>query len=160
MRPRLPTLTSRYLAAIRARGDNLLAQVSDFKAIYGTPTFSYALTTTTDPVQSGKVAQFKIMVTNLTDSRAFSDFAFHVPRFTTYYQGYPEGKAPSVALGCVAPGGSVSADLDFKVLGGNQSPPDGSIITLVLTDLTRGVSVSRSIGVNKAIIISDHNTSQ
>jgi hypothetical protein len=50
-----------------------------------------------------------------------------------------------VVLGWVAPGASASANLDLKVLGGNQSPPDGSIVTLVLTDLSRGASVSRSV---------------
>jgi hypothetical protein len=118
--------------------------------VYVSPTFSYGLTTTTDPVQPGKMAQFTITVTNLTDSRAFSEFAFHVPKFTTY-KGYPEGTATSVVLGWIAAGASASANLDFKVLGGNQSPPDGSVVTLVLTDLNCGASVSHSIGINKAI---------
>jgi hypothetical protein len=136
-------------AALRG-GNNLLAQASDFKAVYVSPTFSHGLTTTTDPVQPGKVAQFTITVTNVTDSRAFSEFAFHVPKFTTY-KGYPEGTASSVVLGWIAAGASVSANLDFKVLGGNQSPPDGTIITLVLTDLSRGASFSHSVGVNQKI---------
>jgi hypothetical protein len=136
-------------AELRDGGKHLLAQAGAFKSFYVAPTFSYALTTTKDRLQPGKVAQFTITVTNLTDSKAFAEFAFHVPEFTTY-RGYSEGTPSSVALGWVAPGASASASLDFKVLGGNQSPPDGSIVTLVLTDLSRGASVSRSVMTNSS----------
>jgi hypothetical protein len=131
-------------AELRDGGKSLLAQASAFKSFYVAPTFSYALTTTKDRLQPGKVVQLTITVTNLTDSKALAEFAFHVPEFTTY-RGYSEGTLSSVVLGWVAPGASASANLDFKVLGGNQSPPDGSIVTVVLSDLSRGASVSRSV---------------
>jgi hypothetical protein len=47
----------------------------------------------------------------------------------------------------------------MKVLGGNQSPPDGSIVTLVLTDLNRGVSVSHSVTTNSSFAQSGRNCS-
>jgi hypothetical protein len=143
-------------AALRDGGEHLLTQASAFKSFYVAPTFSYALTTTKDPVQPGKVAQFTITVTNLTDSKAFAEFAFHVPEFTTY-RDYAEGTPSSVVLGWVAPDASASANLDFKVLGGNQSPPDGSIVTLVLTDLSRGASVSHSVTTNSSFTQSGRN---
>jgi hypothetical protein len=137
-------------AALRDSANHLLTQASDFRAVYAAPTFSYMLTTTTDAVQPGKMAQFDIKVTNLTDSRAYSAFVFHVPRFTSYGR-FLEGIACGVAPGWVGPGASVSVNLDLKVLGGNQSPPDGSILTLALTDLSRGASLSLCVGVNQRI---------
>jgi hypothetical protein len=140
----------RIQAAIRDSGNNLLTQASDFKAVYVAPTFSYMLTTTTDPVQPGKVAQFTIKVTNLTDKSAYSALAFHVPRFTSYGR-FPEGTACGLAPVWVDAGASISINVDLRVTGGNQSPPDGSIITLVLTDPLRGASFSHSVAVNQKL---------
>lgn len=137
-------------ATLRNSDNHVLTQVSDVKPVYPFPTFSYMLTTTTDPVQSGKVAQFMITVTNLTDSRAYATLAFHVPRFTSYGR-FQEGTASSLALGWVDVGATLSANLDLRVRGGNESPPDGSIVTLVLTDLLRGASFSHSVGVSRKI---------
>jgi hypothetical protein len=142
-----PTSAQPILTPTPSPTARALTQLSDI---------SYALTTTKDPVQPGKVAQFTITVTNLTDSKAFAEFAFHVPEFTTY-RGYAEGTPSSVVLGWVAPGASASANLDFKVIGGNQSPPDGSIVTLVLTDLSRGASVSHSVTTNSSFTQSGRN---
>ncbi len=57
-------------AALEDGNGNLLAEASDAKAVYAAPTFSYALTTTTDPAQPGKMAQFTVTVNNLSDARA------------------------------------------------------------------------------------------
>jgi hypothetical protein len=135
-------------AALRDGDGHLLTQASDFKVVYPTPVFSYALTAITDSVEPGKVAQLTITVNNLTDSTAFSSFNFQVPKFTTY-MGYKAGTASAVGPGHVAAGASKSETVDLKVLGGNQSPPDGSIITLVLVDPARGASVSYSLVVSK-----------
>jgi hypothetical protein len=137
-------------AALRDGGDHVLAQASNCKAVYAAPTFSYVLTTTTDPVQPGEVAQFTISVHNLTDKSAHLELTFHVPKFTAY-DSFPEGAAAGLAGRWVDAGASVSVNVDLKVLGGNRSPPDGSIITLVLTDLNCGASVSLSVGVGKAV---------
>jgi S1-C subfamily serine protease len=137
-------------AALRDGGGHVLAQASACKAVYAAPTFSYVLTTTTDPVQPGEVAQFTISVHNLTDKSAYLELAFHVPKFTEYDRLH-EGAATGFAGRWVDADASVSDDVDLKVLGGNRSPPDGSIITLAMTDLKRGALVSFSVGVNKAI---------
>ena len=136
-------------AALRDSVDNPLAQASDAKAVYATPTFSYALSTRTGPAPPGKIAQFTVTSTNLSDTREYLQFAFHVPRFTTF-RNYPEGTACDLVPGWVNPGASVSTNIDLIVVGGNQSPPDGSIIALGLADLTRGASVSRSVRVRAA----------
>jgi uncharacterized repeat protein (TIGR01451 family) len=133
-------------AALGESVDNPLAKASDARAIYATPTFSYALTTTTDPAQPGKLAQFTVTATNLSDAREYLQFTFHVPKFTTF-RNYPEGIACDLVPGWVSPGASVSTNIDLTIVGGNQSPPDGSIINLGLADLTRGASVSRSVTV-------------
>jgi hypothetical protein len=140
------------LVAQAALGDSVdspLAQASDAKAVYATPTFSYALSTRTGPAPPGKIAQFTVTSTNLSDTREYLQFAFHVPRFTTF-RNYPEGTACDLVPGWVSPGASVSTNIDLTVGGGNQSPPDGSIIALGLADLTRGASVSRSVRVRAA----------
>ena len=133
-------------AALGESVDNPLAQASDTKAIYAAPTFSYVLTTTTDPAQPGKFAQFTVTATNLSDTREYLQFSFHVPRFTTF-RNYPEGTACDLVPGWVSPGASISTNIDLTILGGNQSPPDGSIINLCLADLARGALVSRSVSV-------------
>jgi hypothetical protein len=72
---------------------------------------------------------------------------FRVPRFTTYHS-YTEGMTCDVVPGWVNAGASVSTIIDLNVVGGNQTPPEGSIVTLELRDLDRGASVSRTIGIN------------
>jgi hypothetical protein len=53
-------------AALLDSASHILAQASDTKAIYAAPAFSYALTTSTDPVKPGQTAQFTVTVTNLS----------------------------------------------------------------------------------------------
>jgi hypothetical protein len=59
-----------------------------------------------------------------------------------------QGATCDVVPGWVNAGASVSTNIDLTVVGGNQTPPEGSIITLELRDLERGAAVSRTIGVN------------
>ncbi len=118
-------------------------------AEYANQKFSYALTTTTDPAQPGKAAQFTLTVTNLTSSREYLRLIFHVPRFTRY-RGSVEGVSVELAPGWVSGGASVSTYIDLTVIGGNQSPPDGSVIALALVDPDRGASFSRSVTVKAA----------
>jgi hypothetical protein len=51
-------------AAFRNSAGQILAQVSDAKVVYVTPTLSCSLATTTNPARSGQVAQFTVSVTN------------------------------------------------------------------------------------------------
>ena len=53
-------------------------------------------------------------------------------------------------VGYVAAGATASFNLDFTVLSGAQAPPNGSLITLVLSDLARSVSVSRTVTARSA----------
>ena len=114
-----------------------------------TPAVSYALTTTTDPARPGQVVQFTATVSNLTTASQYIILSYHVPNFTAY-GGYPAGSALSYILGYVAAGASESFNLDFTVLSGAQAPPNGSAITLALSDSTRSLSVSRTVTVRTA----------
>jgi hypothetical protein len=127
-------------------GGQILAQASDAKAIYAVPALSYALTTTTDPDKAGQVVQFKVTVSNLTTASQYVSFSYHVPTFTVY-SSYPAGTALSYTVGYVAAGASQSFNLDFTVLSGAQAPPNGSLITLLMSDGARSASVSRTVTV-------------
>jgi hypothetical protein len=133
-------------AAWKDSGSQILAQASDAKAIYAVPALSYALTTTTDPDKAGQVVQFKVTVSNLTTASQYVSFSYHVPNFTVY-SSYPAGTALSYTVGYVAAGASQSFNLDFTVLSGVQAPPNGSLITLLLSDAARSASVSRTVTV-------------
>jgi hypothetical protein len=112
---------------------------------------SYALTTTTDPVKPGQVVQFKLTASNVTSADQFVSVVYHVPQFTTAVgTGYAAGTALSYPFGSIAPGVSESVYLDFKVLSGTSNPPDGSLLTLVVSDQASGASVSRSATVKSA----------
>jgi hypothetical protein len=128
-------------------GGLILTQASDAKSIYSTPAVSYALTTTTDPVGPGKTLQFRAAATNLTTTSQYVTFSYHVPNFTAY-GGYPAGTLLTYTIGYVAAGASQSVNLSFTVLSGSQTPPKGSLSTLVVSDDARGESVSRTVTVN------------
>jgi uncharacterized repeat protein (TIGR01451 family) len=136
-------------AAWKDSGGQILAQASDAKAIYAVPALSYALTTTTDPVKAGQVVQFKVTVSNLTTASQFVSFSYHVPNFTVD-GSYPAGTYFTYTLGDVAAGASQTVHFDFTVLSGVQAPPNGSLITLVMSDGARGASVSRTVTVKSA----------
>lgn len=113
--------------------------------------FSYALTTTTDPVRPGQIVQFKLTASNLTSATQSLSVLYHVPQFTTAIgTGYPAGTALSHTFGNIAAGVSESMYLDFKVVSGTPNPPDGSVVTLVVSDQATGTSVSRSATVKSA----------
>jgi large repetitive protein len=128
-------------------GGLILTQASDTKAIYATPAVSYSLTTTTDPIGPGKTLQFKFTATNKATTSQYVTFSYHVPNFTAY-SGYPAGTILTYAIGYVAAGASQSVNLSFTTLSGSQTPPKGSLITLVVSDDVRGAAVSRTVTVN------------
>src|ERR1700730_9585700 len=97
-------------------------------------TFFYALTTTTDPAKPGQVVQYKLTASNLTNAAQYLSVGYHVPQFTTSINGYLAGTALSYTFGYIAAGTSQSVYLDFKVLNGTQNPPDGSLVTLEISN--------------------------
>ena len=122
------------------------AQASDSRAVYTTPEFEYTITSPTDPVLPGHVAEFDVTVHNVSGSLASAGLYFTVPESTTYVaNGHPAGSLDSVSFSNVPDGTSRTAKLLFAVPGGNMSPPSGTTITLNVTDINRGGSVSRSI---------------
>jgi hypothetical protein len=136
-------------AAWKDSGGQILAQASDAKAIYAVPALSYALTTTTDPDKAGQVVQFKVTVSNLTTASQYVTLYYHVPNFTVS-GSYPAGTALSYIVGYVAAGSSQSLNFDFTVLSGAQAPPNGSLITLLMSDAARSASFSRTVTVRTA----------
>jgi hypothetical protein len=104
------------------------------------------ITSPTDPVNAGDVAEFDVTVTNLNAAQQVVVVHFTVPQFTTY-NGAPAGTDASYNFSYVAPGISETAKLLFTVDGGNTPPPSGSTITLDVIDLARAGSVSKTIEV-------------
>ena len=51
-------------------------------------------------------------------------------------------------MGTVAAGATQSVTFDFTVLSGSQAPPNGSLITPVVSDRAHGALVSRTVAVN------------
>jgi hypothetical protein len=137
-------------AAFRNSAGQILAQASDAKAIYLSPPLTYALTTTTNPARSGQTAQFTVSVTNVSKAAQYVTLNYHVPQFTTD-GGYVAGTSLTYVIGNVAVGATQNVTLAITVLSGSQTPPNGSLITLVVADLTHGATVSRSTAVNQTL---------
>jgi Domain of unknown function DUF11 len=149
---RKETNRSRWLAYVRLAPFwlFLLTLLSAFgRTSAAAPTVSYALTTTTDSVAPGKTVQFRVTLTNLTTTSQSVSLSYKIPNFT-HYSSYPAGTAFTYNVGTVAAGASESVDFDFMVLSGTQTPPNGSAITLLISDVARGVSVSRTATVRSA----------
>ena len=100
----------------------------------------YVLTTQNDPVKPGHVLEFEATVRNLSGSPQIVRLDFIVPEFTTY-NGSPPGTPHFVIVGPLPSGDSHTFRLLFNVDGGNTAPPDGTVISLTLTDQARGVTV-------------------
>lgn len=119
-----------------------------------TPSYTYTLTTTSDSVKPGGVAEFVAKVTNYTATAAKITASFTVPANTTFGADYPAGTAEFATFprpnAYVPPGATQALILRLNVLGGNVSPPDGTTITLNLVDLDTGVTISRSVVVQSA----------
>ena len=109
----------------------------------------YVLTAPIDPVKPGHVLEFDVTVRNLSASSQTVTVSFTVPDFTTY-NGIPAGMAASYSFFTVLAGTTETAKLLLVVSGGNQTPPDGTVITLMLTDEARGISFSRDVVVESA----------
>jgi hypothetical protein len=137
-------------AALRNSASQILAQASDAKAIYLSPPLTYALTTTTDPARSGQAAQFTVSVTNVSKAVQYVTLNYDVPQFTTD-GGYVAGTSLTYVIGNVAVGATQNVALNFTVLSGSQTPSNGSLITLVVADLTHGATISRSVAVNQTL---------
>src|SRR5580704_6428665 len=123
-------------------------------------TFSYALTTTTDPARPGQMVQFELTASNLTNAAQYLSVGYLVPQFTTSINGYAAGTALTYTFGYIPAGVSQSIYLDFKVLNGTQAPPDGSLVNLVVSDPARSASVSRTAMVKSAPAALDLSTQQ
>jgi hypothetical protein len=155
--PKAPTTTLAHaplvmVAALRNSASQILAQASDAKTMYVTLALTYALTTTTNPAQPGQVAKFTVSVTNRSSVSQYLALYDDVPQFTMD-RGYPAGTSLSYGIGYVAAGATQSVTLDFTVLSGTQAPPNGSLITLVVTDRANGALVSRTVAVNFTLAV-------
>jgi hypothetical protein len=97
-----------------------------------------------------------LTVTNLTNAFQCLTAAYHVPQFTTATSGgYPAGTVLGYTFGNVAAKTSQTATFSFRVLSGTLTPPNGSLLTLVICDQARGTSVSRTAAVNQTIALLD-----
>jgi hypothetical protein len=129
----------------------ILAQASEVQAVYASPLFSFGLTAS-GPAIPGQAIQFKLTVTNLTNTSQNLSIVYHVPQFTTAVgTGYPAGTALSYAFGYVPAKASQTATFNFNVLSGTSTPPNGSLLTLAIFDEVHGTSVSRTAAVNQTI---------
>ncbi len=119
----------------------ILAQASELEAAYASPSFSFGLTAS-GPAIPGQVVQFKLTITNLTNASQFLSVAYHVPQFTTATSGgYSAGTVLSFPFGNVPAKASQTATFSFTVLNGTSTPPNGSLLTFVICDQTRGTFV-------------------
>jgi len=103
----------------------------------------YVLTTPSDPVKPGEVAEFDITLRNLTNVQQNVTLSYTVPAFVTH-NGNPTGTPQTTGTFFIPAGETQSGKLIFNIPGGNQSPPNGSVINLVLTDQARATQFSRS----------------
>ena len=111
------------------------------------PVFSYALTTTMNPVGPGNAAVFTWTVTNLTSSAQLTNICYLVPPNTSE-GGYGAGEEFCTGNFSVSAGTSTSAIIDLTVLNGTSTPPNGALVNLTITDTENGdASVSSNIGV-------------
>ena len=146
--------------ALRNSASQILAQASDAKGIFATPPLAYALTTTVGPVQPGQGIQFTVTVTNLSTVSQYVTLNYDVPQFTTS-GGYTAGTGLSYVMGYVTAGATQVVSLDFTVLSGSQAPPDGSLITAVVSDRIHGALVSSSLALRStAAAVLDLSTPQ
>ncbi len=130
---------------LRDAANQVLAQASATTPVYAAPVFSYALTSTTDPVSPGAVAQFNVMVSNHTNGSLSAQLSVRDPSFTTGPGGFAAGNVFNFNVNNVPANGSKATFLNFDVLSGGQAPPDDAIINVVVTDTARGAAVSSSI---------------
>ena len=130
--------------ALLADNSGNVARASDARAVYATPQIEYTITTPTTRVEPGHVARFDATVHNLSGSSQNVYLYFTVPEFTTYF-GDPPGTNELVYVTNLPSLASYHFQLLFNVAAGNLAPPEGTIITLNLTDVARAGSVSRTI---------------
>jgi uncharacterized repeat protein (TIGR01451 family) len=121
-----------------------VTRASDARAVYALPDIEYAISSPTDPIAAGGVAEFDVTVSNLSASPQTVTVNFTVPEFTTY-DGSPAGTARGYSFFSVDTGASETAKLLFTIDGGNTPPPAGATITLDVVDLDRAGSVAQTI---------------
>jgi hypothetical protein len=137
-------------AALRDSAGQILAQASDAKTVNVTKVLFDTLTTTANPALPGQAAQFTVKVTNLSAVTQNITLYYDVPQFTTG-SGYPAGTGLYYDVSNLAAGATQAVNFTFTVLSGSQSPPNGSLITLVVTDRADGYLVSRTVAVNATL---------
>jgi hypothetical protein len=152
-----PTMTVAHAplvvaAALRNSGGQILAQASDAKVMYVTRELSYALTTMANTVQPGQGIQITVTVNNLSTATQTVPLNYDVPQFTTS-GGSPAGTAFSYFMGNIAAHTTESVTFSFTVLSRTEAPPNGSLITLVVTDRANGALVSYSVAVNLTLAV-------
>jgi hypothetical protein len=99
-----------------------------------------------DPDRSGSVSR-SVTVKNLSSITQSTGLYFHIPNFTKMAAMWRVPTTLSAFSMCPA-GGSQSTNVGLTVLSGSPTPPDGSFITLDISDLDRSASVSRSIQIH------------
>ena len=135
-----------YLPALAAVMVCLASFLPANPASATTPALTYALTTTSNPVVAGHVASFTWTVTNLTNVAQSSRHCFVVPEFTKYGSDSAGTQECSLSFSVPA-GGSVPFIISLTVLSGVSTPPDGTVISLTVTDTLDAAFVSSNVTV-------------
>ncbi len=136
-------------ATLNDASNDLVAEANGALTVYASPIFSYALTTTLNPVGPGQAAVFTWTVTNLTNAAQTSAYCYVVPQFTSF-GGDSAGTRVCSNNFSVPAGGSTPFIFDFTVLNGASTPPNGAIINLTVIDADDAASVSRNVTVQPA----------
>jgi hypothetical protein len=134
-------------AELHDASGEVIATASAAIAVYAAPTFSYALTTSSDPIGPGQTASFNLKVTNLTNAVQNATLQFRVPDFTSF-AGFAAGNVRSTVFNNVPAGGSMETTINLLVTSGGAAPPVGTLIDLTTVDAARGAAVARIIATN------------
>ncbi|HMJ06529.1 MAG TPA: hypothetical protein VK474_09770, partial [Chthoniobacterales bacterium] len=113
---------------------------------------AYVLTTPTDPAQPGQVLEFDLTVHNLTTTSQPVRVDFSVPQYTRFACCTGAGSGLNHDFGTLTAGQSITYQIYLNVLG-TDSVPDGATITLMVNDLARAASVSRSVVVRDVPVL-------
>lgn len=134
------------------------AQASATTLITSTPTLTYTVAASSNPVQPGQVVDLTVTVTNTSAANQQVSLYYTVPPYTTS-NGYAAGTRLSTivdsdASGYIYAGTSASQTVQLTVSTANGStPPDGSFLTLAFTDQDRGATLSQAILVRSVPVI-------
>ena len=112
----------------------------------------YIVTTATDPATPGQLIVFDITVHNLTNSSQSVKLDWSVPQYTKDGCCFAAGEPRSHDFGTLTAGQSITYQWRVTVLN-TASVPNGATINLVLNDLARSTSVSRSLQVRHSPVL-------